>query len=160
MNTGEAWQNLILPEDGRQSARALDVQRGVCRYLGKLGHASLTEFTLASGRRADVVALGGKGEIIIIEIKTSLADLRADSKWPEYMDFCDQLYFAVPQDFPVHELPATTGLMLADRYGAEVMREAPHEKLNAARRKAVTLRIARAGALRLSYLADPEVGLL
>lgn len=155
----DRWQDLSLPEDGRQSARALDVQRGVCRHLMGLGHAPLTEFTLATGRRADVIALGSGGEILIIEIKTSLADLRADAKWPEYTDFCDRLFFAVPEDFPLSALPGNTGLLVADRYGAELLREAPLDKLSAARRKAVTLRIARAGSLRLSRLADPEADL-
>ncbi len=153
------WRDLTLPHDGRQSARALDVQRGVCRHLMGLGLAPLTEFTLAGGRRADVVALGSGGEILIIEIKTSLADLRADTKWPDYLAFCDQLFFAVPGDFPMHELPRDAGLLVADRYGADMLREAPLDKLNAARRRAVTLRIARAGALRLSHLADPEAGM-
>jgi len=155
----QQWQGLILPEDGRQSARALDVQRGVCRHLMGLGLAPLTEFTLATGRRADVIALGSSGEILIIEIKTSLADLRADAKWPDYLDYCDRLFFAVPEDFPVAELPADTGLLIADRYGAEMLRDAPLDKLAAARRKAVTLRIARTSSLRLSRLADPEANL-
>jgi len=155
----QQWQDLTLPEDGRQSARALDVQRGVCRHLMGLGLAPLTEFTLATGRRADVIALGSGGEILIIEIKTSLADLRADAKWPEYLDYCDRLFFAVPEDFPVTELPADTGLLIADRYGSEMLRDAPLDKLAAARRKAVTLRIARTSSLRLSRLADPEAGL-
>ena len=155
----EHWRDLSLPEDGRQSARALDVQRGVCRHLMGLGLAPLTEFTLTTGRRADVIALGSAGEILIIEIKTSLADLRADNKWPEYQDFCDRLFFAVPEDFPMSELPSETGLLIADRYGAEMLRDAPLDKIAAARRKAVTLRIARAGSLRLSRLADPDAEL-
>ncbi len=155
----EQWQELSLPEDGRQSARALDVQRGVCRHLMGLGLAPLTEFTLATGRRADVIALSSGGEILIIEIKTSLADLRADGKWPEYVDYCDRLFFAVPGDFPIAELPPDTGLLIADRYGADMLRDAPLDKLAAARRKAVTLRIARTSSLRLSRLADPEAEL-
>lgn len=155
----ESWQNLTLPADGRQSERALAVQRGVCRHFMSLGHAPLTEFTLASGRRADVICIGSDGEIVIVEIKTSLADLRADTKWPEYLDFCDRLFFAVPDDFPMHELPPDTGLLIADKYGAEIVRDTDRSKLAAARRKAVTLRVARAASLRLSRLADPDAGL-
>lgn len=155
-----SWTELDLPPDGRQSERALNVQRGVCRHLMGLSLAPLTEFTLASGRRADVIALASNGDITIIEIKTSLADLRADTKWPEYRDFCDRLFFAVPEDFPMQHLPPDAGLMVADRYGAEPLRDAPVHKLSAARRKAVTVRLARASALRLSRLADPEAGLV
>ncbi len=156
MGERAAWQDLTLPADGRQSARALDVQRGVCRLLTGLQFAPLTEFTLANGRRADVAAVGGDGTVVIVEIKTSLADLRADAKWPDYFDFCDRLYFAVPHDFPLEELPEDAGLIVADRFGAEVLRESPEDRLAAARRKAVMLRFARAGAQRLQYLADPD----
>jgi len=159
MSEQASWTKLQLPADGRQSARAVEVQRGVCRHFAAQGVAPLTEVTLANGRRADIIALGRGGEIAIVEIKTSLADWRADAKWPDYHAYCDRLFFAVPADFPRHHLPATTGLLVADRYGAEVLREAPMDKLSAARRKAVTLRIARAGALRLSHLADPQAGI-
>jgi len=156
MSGQASWTELELPADGRQSAPALAVQRGVCRLLAGLGFAPLTEVTLASGRRADVMALGATGEIVIAEIKTSLQDLRADAKWPDYWHYCDRLYFAVPAEFPRDHLPAQTGLIVADRFGAEIVRAAPEERLAAARRKAATLRFARAGALRLAYLADPE----
>lgn len=151
-----SWTDLDLPPDGRQSPRALAVQRGVCRLIIRLGYAPLTEVTLASGRRADVMALGPKGDLLIAEIKTSLADLRADAKWPDYRDFCDRLFFAVPAEFPREHLPPDAGLMVADGFGAEILREAPEERLAAARRKAATVRFARAGALRLAWLADPE----
>jgi hypothetical protein len=118
--------------------------------------ASLTEMTLANGRRADEIALSDKGEIWIVEIKSSIADFRADSKWPEYEDFADRLLFAVAPDFPVEILPERTGLILADAYGAEIAREAPVRPLPAARRKALTLRFARIAALRLHHAADPE----
>lgn len=158
--TGQTpWTELDLPPDGRQSVRALAVQRGVCRLLAGLRYAPLTEVTLASGRRADVMALGETGDLVIAEIKTSLADLRADTKWPDYRDYCDRLFFAVPADFPMHHLPGDAGLIVADRFGAEILREAPEARLAAARRKAATVRFARAGALRLAYLADPEAAL-
>lgn len=143
-------------DDGRQSAAALAIARGARRMLATLGMASVTELTLASGRRADIVAISDKGEIWIVEIKSSIADFRADSKWPEYEAFCDRLLFAVAPDFPVEILPAETGLMLADLYGAEIVRPAPCKPLPGARRKAMTLRIARAAALRLHEVADPE----
>lgn len=121
-----------------------------------LGMASVTEVPLANGRRADIVAVSDKGEIWIVEIKSSVADFRADSKWPEYEPFADRLLFAVAPDFPVDILPTETGLVLADMYGAEIVRPAPLKPLPGARRKAMTLRIARAAALRLHALADPE----
>ncbi|NND48917.1 MAG: MmcB family DNA repair protein [Rhizobiales bacterium] len=142
--------------DGRQSARALQIQRGACRYLRALGFATVTELNLASGHRADIVALGRKGEIWIIEIKSSVEDFRSDSKWPAYQDHCDRLYFAVLDDLPLDILPAQTGIIVADRFGAAVIREAPDEPLAAARRKAVQLRFARAAALRLHALVDPD----
>ncbi len=143
-------------EDGRQSPAAAAIARGVRRHLLTLGLASVTELTLASGRRADVVALTEKGEIWIIEIKSGVADFRADTKWPEYEAYADRLLFAVAPDFPVDILPLETGLMLADAYGAEIVRPAPLKPLPAARRKAMTMRIARAAALRLHLLADPD----
>ncbi len=143
-------------EDRRQSPAAATIARGVRRHLLTLGLASVTELTLASGRRADVVALTDKGEIWIIEIKSSVTDFRTDSKWPEYEAYADRLLFAVAPDFPIDILPVETGLMLADAYGGEVVRHAPLKPLQAARRKAMTMRFARAAALRLHLLADPD----
>ncbi len=132
------------------------IARGARRLLLSLGFATVTELTLATGRRADIAALSDKGEIWIIEIKSSVADFRADDKWPEYEAFADRLLFAVAPGFPIEILPETAGLMLADAYGAELVREAPSRPLPAARRKAMTQRIARAAALRLHVLADPD----
>jgi hypothetical protein len=129
--------------------------RGVGRALGQLGCVSLHEFSLASGRRADVIALGRGGEVAIIEIKSSIADFRADRKWPEYWEYCDRLYFAVAADFPRELIPAECGLIIADPFGAAILREAELRPLNAARRRAVTLRFAFAGAQRLRRLTDP-----
>jgi hypothetical protein len=103
----------VPPPDGRQSQTALDVALGARRLLASHGFASVTELTLASGRRADVVGLGPDGTIWIVEIKSSVADFRADGKWPDYRDFCDRFSFAVPEDFPTGILPAETGLVLA-----------------------------------------------
>lgn len=143
--------------DGRQSAQAAAIQRGTCRMLRLLGSSVVTELPLSTGHRADIVSLGRKGELWIVEIKSSLADFQADSKWPEYRNHCDRLYFAVASDFPVGVLPEDTGMILADRFGAELVREAPEHKLSGGRRKAVTLRFARAAALRLHMIADPGV---
>jgi len=144
--------------DGRQSETAASVQRGVCRLLRSAGFAALTELPLASGRRADVMAVNEKGDIWIIEIKSSVVDYRTDNKWPEYWDYCDRLYFAIPPTVPPEILPAEAGLIIADSFGAEIIRDIPEVRLSSARRKAVTLRFARAAALRLHNLHDPLAG--
>ena len=149
-------QALPLAADGRQSPTALAVCTGVRRLLASHGFTSLPELTLASGRRADIVALGADGTIWIVEIKSSSADFRADGKWPDYRDFCDRFFFAVPETFPVDILPRDTGLLLADGYGAAIVRDAPEHRLAGARRKAVTLRFAHAAAGRLHMLVDPH----
>ena len=141
--------------DGRQSETAAAVQRGVCRLLRTLGFAAITELPLASGRRVDVMAVGPGGEIWVVEIKSSLADLRADDKWPEYEGFCDRLYFAIPPDMPTEVMPSQAGLMIADRWGAEMVRDTADRLLPAARRRAIMLRFARAAAFRLHSIADP-----
>ncbi|MCG6122740.1 MAG: MmcB family DNA repair protein [Microvirga sp.] len=146
----------VPPPDARQSPTALAVQRGVRRLFARLDMASLAELTLASGRRADIVSLGRDGGLAIVEIKSCLADFRADRKWEGYRDFCDRFYFAVTQDFPTGVLPPETGLILADAFGAEIVREAPTHPLAGARRKAVTLRFARAAAGALHGLVDPQ----
>ncbi len=148
-----------LPADGRQSPTALAVQRGVRRLFAQMGHATLPEFTLANGRRADVIALAPDGRLTIVEIKSCVADFRADRKWPDYRDFCDRFFFAVPHDLPAEILPETTGLIVADAFGAAILREAPAHELAAARRKAVILRFARAAAVQLHALADPDARL-
>jgi hypothetical protein len=132
-----------------------EVCRGVGRLLRALGFAVINELSLANGRRADVVGLSPAGDIWIVEVKSCLDDLRVDSKWPEYRDFSDALFFAVAPGFPVDMLPADTGLILADRFGGEIVRQAPETRLAAARRKAMTLRFARAAAFSLQALADP-----
>ncbi len=123
--------------------------------LADHGHATLTEFNLKNGRRADVAAIDRKGNVLIVEIKSSVADFRSDAKWPEYLDHCDRFYFAVDETFPVEILPADQGLIIADRFGAEIMRDAEARKMNAARRKALTLSFARTAARRLTALIDP-----
>jgi len=148
-------QSLTVPPDGRQSSAALAVCTGARRLLAGLGYASVTELTLASGRRADIIALGGDGCIWIVEVKSSLADFRADQKWPDYRDFCDRFFFAIPEDVPESLIPEECGLIVADAYGAGILREPPEHPLSGARRKAVTLRFAHSAARVLHSLADP-----
>jgi hypothetical protein len=145
--------------DGRQSEVAAELQRGVCRAFRALGLSVVTELPLANGRRADVVGLSPSGDVLIVEIKSCLIDYRTDAKWQDYLDFCDRLYFAVAADFPHEVIPEDAGLILADRYGAELVREGVEERLSAARRKAMMLCFARAAALRLQFHLDPACGL-
>jgi hypothetical protein len=144
-----------LRPDGRQSETALAVQRGVGRLMRSLGFAILNEFTLATGRRADVIALGNSGAIWIIEIKSSLLDFRVDQKWPEYRDFCDRFFFAIPQTLDPEIMPYEAGLIVADNWGAEILRQSGETTLHASRRRAVTLAFARASSQRLHSLYDP-----
>ena len=139
-----------------EEAAARRVARSVCRLFDRLGHVGMTEFVLKSGRRADVMALGPGGELTIVEIKSCLADFRADGKWREYLEFCERYYFAVPRGFPLEVLPEDQGLILADGYDAEILRKATHRPIAAARRKSVTLRFAQVAARRLRLLLDPQ----
>ena len=148
----------VIPFDRRQSPVAAELQRGVCRRLRALGLSVVTELSLANGRRADVVALSGGGDVLIVEIKSCLLDYQSDAKWQDYLPFCDRLYFAVAADFPHEIIPASAGLILADRYGAELVREPIEERLAAARRKAMMLAFARAAARRLQAHLDPSCG--
>ena len=142
--------------DGRQSETALAIARGTARYLHALGYCVVSELPLPSGRRADLVALGGDGEIIIVEIKSSVADFRADQKWMDYRRHCDRLFFATHAGVPCDIFPAEAGLIVADAFGAAIVSEAPGERIPAATRRAVTLRFAHAAALRLQAVADPQ----
>jgi hypothetical protein len=142
--------------DGRQSERAMLVRRGVQRLLREMGAHVLPELSLATGRRADLVALTRQGDIWIIEIKSSIEDFRADGKWQEYCLHADQFFFATGPHVPPEMFPPQVGLIVADPYGAEILRPSPCEKLPPARRKEMLIRIARCGALRLHELEDPE----
>jgi len=128
---------------------AQDVARGVSRLLLQEGFSPILEFTLANGRRLDVAALGGDGTMLGVEIKVAVPDLKGDMKWPEYLEFCELFYFAIPPDFPDELVPSGTGLIVADRYGGAIVRPSPVSILHASRRKAVTLSFARAAAERL-----------
>lgn len=145
-----------LPPDGRQSATASAVARGTARWLRAMGFACVAELPLPSGRRADLVALNGRGEVWIVEIKSSLADWRADHKWHEYRAHCDRLFFAFTSDLPCEIFPPDTGLIVADAYGAHLHCEAPEHRLPAATRKVMLLRFGLAAADRLNRLADPQ----
>ena len=134
--------------------------RGACRALALLGYVSLVEFPLANGRRADILALGNTGDFVIVEIKSSVADFRADRKWAGYRDYADRLYFAVPNDFPRALIPDECGLMVADAFGAALLRDGTTVKLAAGRRRALTVRFARIAATRLRRFLDPEAGRL
>ena len=134
------------------------VTRGVCRWLGDLGFSTLVEFKLGNGRRADVVGLGASGELWIVEIKSSIEDFRVDRKWPDYRCSCDRLFFATHAAVPSGIFPEDTGLIMADAYGAELLREAPEHRLAAATRKAMLVRFAQAAAHRLHGLVDPAAG--
>lgn len=146
-----------LPVDGRQSTTSLAVSRGVRRFLAGFGFATLTEVTLATGRRADVLGVAQDGTIWIVEIKSSVADFRSDAKWPDYRAFCDRLFFAIPDHVPEEIMPADAGLLVADAYGAGLLRDAPEHRLAAATRKAVLIRFGQVAAARLHALEDPEL---
>jgi hypothetical protein len=144
--------------DLRTQEQALTIRRGALRLLQALGFSAVAELSLASGRRADLIALNEVGEFWIVEIKSCLADFRTDRKWQEYRLYCDRLLFAVAPDFPVNILPADAGLMIADAYGGTLVREAPLHPLAAARRKALLVRFGRAAATRLQIQLDPGIG--
>jgi len=146
---------IAVPVDGRQSEAALAIARGVRRLLRARGFATVTELPLTSGRRADVVGVNDDGLLVIVEIKSSVADFRADRKWRDYAAHCDRLYFAVGADMPLDILPEEAGLIVADGYGGEILRDPAPRALAPAARRAVLLRFALAAADRLHRLSDP-----
>jgi hypothetical protein len=139
-------QNALSFAEPARPDRTVALTRGVTRLFIDLGLSPLCEFRLASGRRADVAGVDRRGKLVIAEVKSCRADFEIDQKWPDYLDFCDQFYFAVDPDFPRNLLPETEGLIIADDYGAAIARAAEDRPLNAARRKAVTLLFARQAA--------------
>jgi hypothetical protein len=145
-----------IPLGDIQRAAAALLTRGACRALDQLGYACLREFPLANARRADILALGKDGELVIVEIKSSTADFRADHKWSHYRDYSDRLYFAVANGFPKGLIPEECGLMVADGFGAALLRDGKTTPLSPARRRALTLRFARVAATRLWRSLDPE----
>lgn len=158
--TVTAGHRSVPPGDrGAAPGTAWRVTRGAARLFEDLGCAVVTELALANGRRADVAALAGDGRIALVEVKSGVLDFRADAKWPEYREFCDAFYFAVAPDFPRELLPGadTCGVIVADAWEATILRPAPEQRLPPARRRAVTVRIARVAALRLRALTDPRI---
>ena len=142
--------------DGRQAETANSIRRGVMRHLRQRGFAPICELTLADGRRADVAAMDNEGHILIVEIKSGPSDFNSDHKWQDYLAWCDSFYFAVNADMPVSLLPHALGLMVADEFGAEILREPERgTPLAPARRKSMILRIGQAAALRLHSALDP-----
>ncbi len=129
--------------------------RGVCRHLRQYDFQTLEEFVPSAGLRVDVVALGPKGEIWVIECKSSRADFQSDDKWQGYLEWCDRYFWAVDDAFPTELLPDDTGLILADAYDAEIRRMPAEAKLAPARRKKLTLKIARNASARLQAFRDP-----
>ena len=156
MESSARQVSLVPPVDRRQSETALVVARGTARLLHSLGFACVSELPLPSGRRADLVALNERGEVWIVEIKSSVEDLRADQKWHEYRAHCDRLFFAFTQDLPCEIFPEQTGLIVADAYGAHMLCDAPEHRLPAPTRKLITVRFGMAAALRINRLVDPQ----
>jgi len=130
--------------------------RGVCRHLLSYDFVCVEELTPVRGRRVDVMALGPKGEIWVIECKSSRTDFTSDKKWGDYLEWCDRYFWAVDEAFPTELLPEDTGLILADDFDAEIIRMAPEVKLAPARRKAVVQKFARHAALRAQAARDPR----
>lgn len=135
---------------------ALQIRRAICAYFDQLGFEVIAEFTLKTGRRVDVIAFGPKDELVIIEIKSSLADFRADQKWQSYLEWGDQFYFAVAEDFPLQQLPdaSQAGILVTDGYEIALHQQAPYHKLNAQRRTHLIKRLARTALRRLAQHTD------
>jgi len=134
----------------------LAVCRGACRLMRQTGRSVLRELPLPDGRRADIMAIAGSGELTIVEVKSSIEDWRVDQKWPDYLAWCDLLYFAVPVDFPQALIAEEVGLIVADAYGADILRHPIRRPVAAARRKALLVDCARLASERLARLEDPE----
>lgn len=142
---------------------AADVARGVTRLFCRHDLFAVCEMPLPNGRRADLMAIDGKGGLTIVEIKVAKADLLGDNKWTDYLDYCDRFFWAVPAYLSRYleeerYLPGAAGLIVADRYDAAIVREASLRPLAAARRKAEVLRFARRAARRLAVQVDPSLG--
>ena len=137
------------------AAPGMVLARGVCRCLNSLGFAPLTEFVPARGLRVDVMALGPKGEVWVVECKSSRADYLSDQKWQGYLQWCDRFFWAVDLSFPCEILPPDTGMMVGDGFGAEVLKMGPEVRIAPARRKSLTQAFARQAAWRLARQTDP-----
>ena len=144
-----------MPDDRPLTPNARGLARGLCRHMAEAGYSTLTELILPNGRRVDVIGLDRAGSIAVVEIKTSVADFRGDQKWPEYREYCDRFYFAVPAGFPQELIVQPCGLFVADAYCAALVRESDEIAVNAARRRALVLRFAGIAADRLREVTDP-----
>jgi hypothetical protein len=133
--------------------------RGVCRALRAMDFVTVEELVPTAGLRVDVMALGPRGEVWVVECKSGRADFATDRKWHHYLDWCDRFFWAVDAEFPVEVLPDGTGLILADAYDAEILRMGPEAALAPARRKVMVQKFARHAALRLQALRDPGAAL-
>lgn len=146
----------IIPARQTRPDVTIAVCRGACRLMRQAGHSVLLEMPLPDGRRADIFAIGRGGHLTIVEVKSSIEDWRVDLKWPDYLDWCDQLYFAVSVDFPQALIPPEIGLIVADAYGGEILRHPPSRPMAAARRKSLLIDCARLASERLARLEDPD----
>ncbi|MBM3607842.1 MAG: MmcB family DNA repair protein [Alphaproteobacteria bacterium] len=156
LHSGLLHEEASQPGAGSLHQDALAIRRGVTRLLLGMGLAAVSEFQLPNGRRADVAALAPDGSLWLIEIKSSLADFRSDHKWPEYLDYCDRFYFAKAPELDEAIFPADHGLIVADTYGANILRESASRKLAGARRKSLLLAFALCASKRLNQMLDPE----
>ncbi len=147
--------DFTLPVDGRQSPEATAILQGTRRLLYHHGIQTITEWKLPTGRRVDIAGLDRKGRFTIVEVKSSPTDFKVDTKWEEYLDWADDYYFAVNTDFPTDLLPADHGLIIADAFGAEIIRPSTALSLASARRTAMTRDFARVAAQRIFHAQDP-----
>lgn len=132
-----------------------EITEGAKRHLIDLGFACICEFTLSNDRRVDVIGLNRKGEVYVVEVKSGVADFRSDQKWQDYLAYCDYFSFAVDENFPQDLILKECGLIVADKFEGVAVRAPFYEKLNGARRKAITLKFARMCAQRLESLNNP-----
>lgn len=155
MNIGESGAQKS--PTARNTEPADVIFQGTARMLADRGWVTLNEVPLANNRRADIMGLSRKGEILIVEVKSCLADFTSDGKWPEYAPYCNAFYFAVNEAFPHQHIPPSAGLIIADGFGGDILREPRINPLAAARRKALTLKFARLAASRLHRVLTPSV---
>lgn len=147
--------NRVESESSEVAGSAKGICRGAIRLLRTHGYACAVEITLKSGRRADILAIGPTGEILIVEVKSSVADFQADKKWIEYREYCERLLFAVDQNFPTELIPAPMGLIVCDQYSGDIIREGDLSLIAPSRRKSIILLVARISSDRLNKLYDP-----
>ena len=147
----EPFADRLPPMPGQRLAR------GVARALRTMDFVTVEEMFPAPGLRVDLMALGPKGEVWVIECKSGRADFQSDRKWQFYLEWCDRFFWAVDADFPTELLPEGTGLMLADAYDAEIVRMGAESPLAGARRKVMLQKFARHAAARLQGFRDPGV---